>query len=130
LQDADDLFLSVALAFHQSILLPTYITGYSHYNWYRFRGRVIILDSFAGSGTTAHAVLDANNKDGGDRRFILVECEGYADTLTAERIRRVINGYAFSGTQREELYREKITWSAFSRKSHEILEQVITPSGL
>jgi adenine-specific DNA-methyltransferase len=53
----------------------------------------IILDSFAGSGTTAHAVLAANQKDGGNRRFILVESEHYADTLTAERVRRVINGY-------------------------------------
>ena len=49
----------------------------------------IILDSFAGSGTTAHAVLAQNNEDGGNRKFILVECEDYADTITAERVRRV-----------------------------------------
>ena len=52
----------------------------------------IILDSFAGSATTAHAVLALNKEDGGNRKFILVECEDYADTITAERIRRVING--------------------------------------
>ena len=52
----------------------------------------IILDSFAGSGTTAHAVLSLNKEDGGNRKFILVECEDYADTITAERVRRVING--------------------------------------
>lgn len=52
----------------------------------------IILDSFAGSGTTAHAVLDLNKEDGGNRKFVLVECEDYADDLTAERIRRVIKG--------------------------------------
>ena len=52
----------------------------------------IILDSFAGSGTTAHAVLALNKADGGNRRFILVECEDYADSITAERVRRVING--------------------------------------
>ncbi|MDE2872850.1 MAG: site-specific DNA-methyltransferase [Gemmatimonadota bacterium] len=52
----------------------------------------IVLDSFAGSGTTAHAVLAQNREDGGNRRFILVECEDYADTITAERVRRVING--------------------------------------
>jgi adenine-specific DNA-methyltransferase len=52
----------------------------------------IILDSFAGSGTTAHAVLDLNNEDGGNRKFILVECEDYADSITAERVRRVIRG--------------------------------------
>lgn len=51
-----------------------------------------ILDSFAGSGTTAHAVLDLNKEDGGNRRFILVECEDYADEITAERVRRVIKG--------------------------------------
>ncbi len=52
----------------------------------------IILDSFAGSGTTAHAVLALNRADGGNRRFILVECEDYADRITAERVRRVIQG--------------------------------------
>ncbi len=52
----------------------------------------IILDSFAGSGTTAHAVLALNQEDGGNRKFILVECEDYADAITAERVRRVING--------------------------------------
>lgn len=51
-----------------------------------------ILDSFAGSGTTAHAVLELNKEDGGNRRFILVEQEDYANTITAERVRRVIKG--------------------------------------
>ena len=54
----------------------------------------IILDSFAGSGTTAHAVLELNKADGGNRKFILVECEDYADAITAERVRRVIKGGA------------------------------------
>ena len=86
----------------------------------------IILDSFGGSATTAHAVLAQNAKDGGNRQFILVECEDYADSLTAERVRRVINGYEFQGTQKEELYREKITWTTFSRdKAHQkILHRV------
>ncbi len=53
----------------------------------------IILDSFAGSGTTAHAVLNLNKQDGGDRKFILVEMEDYANTITAERVKRVIKGY-------------------------------------
>lgn len=53
----------------------------------------IILDSFAGSGTTAHAVLNLNKKDDGNRKFILVEMEDYAEDITAERIRRVIKGY-------------------------------------
>ncbi|MCY3687430.1 MAG: site-specific DNA-methyltransferase [Gammaproteobacteria bacterium] len=86
----------------------------------------LILDSFAGSATTGHAVLAQNAKDGGNRRFILVECEDYADTLTAERVRRVINGYEYQGIQKEELLREKITWSNFSReRAHrKILDQV------
>ena len=53
----------------------------------------IILDSFAGSGTTAHAVLNLNKQDGGNRKFILIEMEDYAETITAERVKRVINGY-------------------------------------
>ncbi len=52
----------------------------------------IILDSFAGSGTTAHATLVLNKEDGGNRKFILIECEDYADETTAERVRRVIKG--------------------------------------
>lgn len=71
----------------------------------------IVLDSFAGSAATAHAVLEANRRDGGNRRFILVEMEDYADKLTAERVRRVINGYAFTGTHRTELLRDKLTWT-------------------
>jgi adenine-specific DNA-methyltransferase len=54
----------------------------------------LILDSFAGSGTTGHAVLKQNAEDGGNRRFILVEMdEGIARTVTAERVRRVATGY-------------------------------------
>ena len=53
----------------------------------------IVLDSFAGSGTTAHAVLDLNKQDGGNRKFILVEMMDYAETITAERVKRVIDGY-------------------------------------
>jgi DNA modification methylase len=54
----------------------------------------LILDSFAGSGTTGHAVLKQNAEDGGSRRFILVEMdEGIAQNVTAERVRRVSQGY-------------------------------------
>lgn len=53
----------------------------------------LVLDSFAGSGTTAHAVMNANVVDGGSRRFVLVEMMDYADGITAERVRRVITGY-------------------------------------
>ena len=54
----------------------------------------IILDSFAGSGTTAHSVLNLNKEDGGNRKFILVEMEDYAETITSERVKRVIKGYS------------------------------------
>lgn len=53
----------------------------------------IILDSFAGSGTTGHAVLNLNKADGGNRKFILIEMEDYASTITAERVKRAIDGY-------------------------------------
>lgn len=53
-------------------------------------GDDIVLDSFAGSGTTAEAVIDSNRDDEQKRKFILVECEDYADTITAERIRLLI----------------------------------------
>jgi len=67
----------------------------------------IILDSFAGSGTTAHAVLNLNKEDGGDRKFILIEMEEYAETITAERVKRVISGYAdVAGTGGEFDYYE------------------------
>jgi adenine-specific DNA-methyltransferase len=105
-------------AFPKPPELIEYLLG-QHYN-----SNAVILDSFAGSGTTAHAVLAANQKDGGNRRFILIECEDYADTLTAERVRRIINGYPFSGTQREELFSEKITWTNFSKKSQKLLLEV------
>ena len=63
----------------------------------------IVLDSFAGTGTTAHAILKANQMDGNNRKFILVEIGDYANSVTAERVKRVINGYgeekkAISGT--------------------------------
>lgn len=53
----------------------------------------IVLDSFAGSGTTGHAVLKANLQDEGTRRFVLIEMMDYAESLTAERIKRVMEGY-------------------------------------
>lgn len=52
----------------------------------------IVLDSFAGSGTTGHAVLNMN-RDGKKRKFILIEMMDYAETLTAERVKQVIKGY-------------------------------------
>lgn len=67
----------------------------------------IILDSFAGSGTTAHSVLNLNKQDKGNRQFIIIEMEDYAESLTAERVRRVINGYG------EETKQVAWTWWGF-----------------
>lgn len=67
----------------------------------------VVLDSFAGSGTTAHAVLNMNKTDGGNRKFILVEMMDYADSITAERIKRVISGY--KADKETVLYDEEIT---------------------
>ncbi|MEC9267468.1 MAG: site-specific DNA-methyltransferase [Pseudomonadota bacterium] len=83
----------------------------------------VYLDSFAGSGTTAQAVLQANKRDGGNRRFIMVEMEDYADRLTAERVRRVMRGYDYEGTQRSELLRERLSWSKLG-KVEELRDQV------
>lgn len=83
----------------------------------------VILDSFAGTGSTAHAVLAQNKFDSGDRKFILVEMEDYADELTAERVRRVINGYDFEGTLRTELLRESLTWTKLN-KATQLTEKV------
>ncbi len=75
----------------------------------------LVLDSFAGSGTTGHAVLAANKKDDGSRRFILVESEKYANSLTAERIRRASKGYSFTGMHREQLFKESLNWGKLGR---------------
>jgi len=63
-----------------------------------------ILDSFAGSGTTAHAVLDLNKEDGGNRKFILVEMEkNIAKNITAERVKRVARGYIYKKASGESV---------------------------
>ena len=69
----------------------------------------IILDSFAGSGTTAQAVLELNKKDGGRRKFICIEMMDYAKTITAERIKKTIDGYKADDQEEELLFSEEIT---------------------
>lgn len=87
------------------------------------RDDILVLDSFAGSGSTGEAVLSLNAKDRGRRKFILVEGESYADTLTAERVRRISKGYTFTGKQSVELMRQPITFSKL-RKASALLEKV------
>lgn len=63
----------------------------------------MVLDSFAGSGTTGNAVLGLNKEDGGKRRFILVEMEPkIARDITAERVRRVATGYKNAKSEKVE----------------------------
>ena len=81
----------------------------------------IILDSFAGSGTTAHAVLNLNKQDGGNRKFILIEMEDYAEKITAERVRRVIKGY--KSDKKEELYSKELTIKDI-KNGKEIIDEI------
>ena len=89
----------------------------------------IVLDSFAGSGTTAHAVLALNKEDGGNRRFVLVECEDYVDTLTAERVRRVVKGVPEA---KDEALQSGLggTFSYFKLGKPLRKESMLKPSGL
>lgn len=61
------------------------------------KGDDIVLDSFAGSGTTAQAVLESNKEDNGNRNFIVVEMEDkVARSITAERVKRAIKGNKYN----------------------------------
>ena len=89
----------------------------------------IILDSFAGSGTTAHAVLELNKEDGGNRSFILIEMEDYANSITAERVRRVIKGIP---TAKSELLKNGTggTFSYFHLGDAIEMESILTQNNL
>ncbi len=89
----------------------------------------LVLDSFAGSGTTAHAVLAVNKRDGGERKFILVEGESYADDITAERVRRVISGYDFSGKHKEVLLEKQLTLTSL-KKADKLLHDIVAIENL
>lgn len=68
----------------------------------------IVLDFFAGSGTTGQAVLELNSHDGGNRRFILCQLNESTDTtpngiardVTARRLKRIMTGRDYDGTDR------------------------------
>ena len=82
----------------------------------------IVLDAFAGSGSTGHSVLKANNKDGGERKFILIELMNYAESITAERIRKVAKGFSFKGKETEVIYSQKLTIGNLKKASQFIEE--------
>lgn len=70
----------------------------------------IVLDSFAGSGTTAHAVLNMNKSDGGNRKFILVEMGDYADTITAERVKLAANSLKPIFASMPHIHPKAVVW--------------------
>lgn len=89
----------------------------------------IILDSFAGSGTTAHAVLLANKKKHSNRKFILVELMDYADSTTAYRVKKAITGYQATMKHEEEIYNKKLTiknlpkYETFLKEAEAVIER-------
>ena len=75
----------------------------------------IVMDCFAGSGTTAHSVLKANLKDGGDRKCVLLEVDADIVKTTQERVQRAISGYEFTGTKTERIYEKKLNANTLKR---------------
>ena len=85
----------------------------------------IILDFFAGSGTTGHAVLEMNAQDNGNRKFILCTDNenSICEEITYPRIKNVINGYKFDGKKKETLFEAKININ-FLKNSQDILNEI------
>ncbi|MBR1447714.1 MAG: site-specific DNA-methyltransferase [Prevotella sp.] len=75
----------------------------------------IVMDCFGGSGTTAHSVLKANQKDGGDRKFIVLEQDEEIVKTTQKRVQKAISGYKFTGAKTERLYELKLTAQSLKR---------------
>jgi adenine-specific DNA-methyltransferase len=80
----------------------------------------IVLDAFAGTATTAHAVLYLNRISKEQRYFVLIELGDYAESVTATRVKKVIQGYEFEDEIKEVLYDKKITTSDL-RNGNELL---------
>lgn len=90
----------------------------------------VVLDSFAGSATTAHAVLKINKENpASHRKFVLIELMDYAETITAERVRRVAQGYSFKGKKEEEIYCKKLTPKNIL-KAKELLKEAFDAIGV
>jgi len=87
--------------------------------------KAIILDFFAGSGTTAHAVMEMNKQDGGRRQCIVCTNNenNICEEITYPRISKVINGYEFEGNHKETLFEKKLNVTAF-KKAPQILEEI------
>jgi adenine-specific DNA-methyltransferase len=87
--------------------------------------KAIVLDFFAGSGTTAHAVIEINKEDQGNRQCILCTNNenNICEEITYPRVERVMNGYKFEGREKENLYEKKLNLSAM-REAGDILRQI------
>ncbi|MCW7506121.1 site-specific DNA-methyltransferase [Leptospira paudalimensis] len=74
------------------------------------RENSVVLDYFAGSGTTGHAVINLNREDGGDRKYILVEMGEYFETVLKPRIQKVVYASQWKEGKPQELgvYIEKL----------------------
>ena len=83
----------------------------------------VVLDSFAGTASTGHAILKLNKKDGGNRKFILVELEDYAEEITATRIKKASAGYEFTGKKKETVKAYSINVTNL-KKSDKILQEL------
>ena len=94
----------------------------------------LVLDSFAGSGTTGHAVMRLNNEDGGTRRFVLVQQPydtktdeenkfNICERVTAVRAARAATGYPYQGTRDDVLLEERLTFATL-RKADEVLARI------
>jgi adenine-specific DNA-methyltransferase len=85
----------------------------------------LILDYFAGSGTTGQAVLELNKDDGGNRKFILCTNNesNICEDVTYPRISKCINGYNYKGSYKEVLFERKITFTIF-KKADELIKKV------
>ncbi len=87
---------------------------------------ITVLDFFAGSGTTGHAVLQLNKEDSGKRKFIL--CTNNENNICAEitypRVEKVIKGYDFKGKDKTILFEKKLRWTDLSKNSEEILKEI------
>lgn len=87
--------------------------------------KAVILDFFAGSGTTAHAVMEMNKQDGGSRQCIVCTNNenNICEEITYPRIEKVINGYEFEGKDKEVLLEKKLNLTSF-KKPAKILEEI------
>lgn len=118
-QDAKQTLLEIFGKDYTSFLTPKLVALIERIIQLSTEENDIVLDSFAGSGTTAQSVLSQNKVDGGDRKFILiqqpydtksneVEAFNICKNITGERVRRVVSGYNFEGSTAQVLMEKKL----------------------